>query len=410
MAQRILFRSRKQRYFSWASSLSILGLSLSIAVLITTLSVLDGFEQELFRQISISTPNISLSHRGQQPIYNWQALKQEISADHPAEILSISPVVNLYTLIRHQSLEAGLHLQGTTSKPTLVPLVRPASACKELDQPSKEPNIILGQGLASLIEAKQGDTVQVIWPAHTKHSFEKHPSDKITASLGHKKFKVAGIYQSGLGQVDNQTAFTSLANAQQFMNFGQGVHGLEIELSLPQKSKLITDHLIKKDSFNYQVQDWQTVHEGLYQAIKNERSLVWMIIFVVSAICGVNILTTLFILVTQCQKEIATLKSLGCNQFTLVSIFLKQAGIIGSIGAALGVLLAFCFGQFIEAASLFQLPEVYLVKQLPVAYEISTYLSVTLFAVLLAIISGIAPAYRASQMSACNGLITRRSG
>lgn len=401
IARRYLRSGRDHRFFSWISTLSIVGISIAVAALIVVLSVFDGFERELRQRFLMANAHILLFRHpgGIEDPSEWQRIVQR---DFGHDIQGTSPFVQQETMARYNStmhtvLVRGIVPQQRESVQTARPLVHPPEALddlqRELDEatPPSPPGIILGAGLLSIMNAKVGDDIELV-----------DPGEETDGTL--KAFRIKGIYDSGLKHYDNKLVIMSLRTAQAFFELQDRVTGLEIGLKNPMESGKIAATM--NDQYPLSVRDWQSFNQHLFDAMKEERVLIMIIVGLVGVVAAFNILTTLFIAVTLKQREISVLRALGARRGTILRIFLLQSGVSGALGAALGCLLAVAISWLLERYEFVNLPEIYLVARLPIAYVPSDYVGISVFALILSLLAGIYPAISAARVTPVAGLVT----
>jgi lipoprotein-releasing system permease protein len=250
------------------------------------------------------------------------------------------------------------------------------------------PSVIVGTGLLSLLDAKVGNTIELVEPE--------------TKDLGKmKKFKIVGVYDSGLKHYDNKLILMSLTTAQTFFGMGERVTGLEIGLFKPWDSPAVADQMSEKYSIS--IREWQSFNKPLFEAMEMERIVILLITALVAAVAGFNILTTIFVAVSQRQRDISILKAIGASNGTVLSLFVKQGVYVGVVGGAIGMLLAFGICNLLERYQFIDLPDLYLLARLPISYDWWVYASVGLVSLLIAVLAGLFPAWQASRVDPVEG-------
>jgi lipoprotein-releasing system permease protein len=404
IALRYLKTNRENRYFSWIATLSVVGIAIGIAAMIVVLSVIDGFEDELRNRFLAANAHI-LAYRfpaGLQDHPRWEAL---IKKDFEKEVKGVSPFVHSETMVRkdtmlHAMLVKGIDPERRKTVQNVGSVVRPDSALaelqKEIDQAGSaemkknSPGIIVGVGLLTLMQAKIGDTIELISPT-TDDPFGQF-----------KKFRVVGVYDSGLQHYDNQIGIMSVPAAQNLFHMEDVVTGIEIGLYEPNKSVEIANSMTSKYSLS--IKQWQSYNSNIFEAMENERIVIGLIVWLVALVAGFNILTTLFVSVNQKQRDISVLKALGASNGQILSLFLKQSMYIGLVGTLSGVIIAYTIGNLLEHYQFIKIPEVYLLANLPVAYDWRVYVGVSLAGLLICAVAGLYPAWAATRVTPTEGL------
>lgn len=402
LALRYLKSSRENRFFSWITALSISGIAIGVAALIVVLSVINGFEVELRRRFLQGNAHI-MAYRYPAGMVNPERWAKILEKDFPKEVRGISPFVHYETMVKKGSLMQGVLVRGIAPKlrenvQSLRPVVSPPEALDllqaEIDTPLKPdsgiaPAIILGSGLLSILELKLGDTIHLVSPSEGTET-ETRP------------FKVVGIYNSGLKWYDNRLIVMSIPAAQSFFRMGELVTGIEIGLNDSFDSVVVTDAM--KDRYNLTFREWQSFNKPLFDAMKKERVMIVIIVALVVFVAGFNILTTIFVSVSQKQKDISILKALGARNSQIVQLFIRQSIFIGGIGASLGIILALAISWALENYQFIDLPDPYLLKNLPVDYNPSVYFTISSLALLMCVLFCLYPALVAARVNPTEGL------
>ncbi len=397
---RYLLSNKKNIAFSWVAILSILGTTIGIATMILVLSVIDGYQTELrerFTAVSSHLVVYSYPHG----MDNGERWSKKLIDFTNGEITATSPFIHYETMAIKDGMMQALLIKGISPRErnkiqNFSSMVTPASATEELQkevdsfnasQPSTAtPSIILGRGVISVLNIKIGDTIQLVRPSDSKLV----------------KFRVVGSYSSGLQNFDNRYAFMSIHQAQSFFGMGSTITGLECSLAHPMDSIGLADKIEAK--FSLSVKDWQSYNSSLFEAIQSERAVIALIVLIVAIVAGFNILTTLFVSVTQKQKDISILKALGAKNSQIIKIFLNQGFYIGAIGSILGMALSFVAAKLLQTYKFIELPEPYFMEYLPISFDLSLYLTIAGIGILISILAGIYPSFVASRVIPIEGI------
>ncbi|MFW7380321.1 MAG: FtsX-like permease family protein [Oligoflexus sp.] len=403
ISMRYLKSSRENRFFSWITVLSLLGLAIGVAALIVVLSVINGFEHELRKSFLHANAHI-MAYRypaGMSQPERWSKIIQD---DFRREVRGISPFIHYETMAKSGSIMHGVLVRGIEPRlreavQSLDGLIQPTESLqalqKEIDDAKKGqplpgvPSVILGSGLMSILDLKVGDQFMLISPSYENYS-------------DMKPFRVAGVYNSGLKHYDNRLIAMSLTAAAQFFDMGDVVTGLEIGLHDADNSVAVAAQMEQK--YNLSFREWQSYNRPLFEAMERERAVIALIVAMVTVVAGFNILTTIFVSVSQKQKDISILKALGATNRQIVRIFVGQSIYIGIIGSAVGAGLAVLISFLLEKYQFIDLPDPYFLKNLPVHYSMDTYLTICLAAIAVCILASLYPAMIASRVNPTEGL------
>ena len=402
IARRYMQAGRNNRFFSWISLLTIAGVAIGVAAMIVVWSVINGFETELRRRFLEANAHI-MAYRFPNGMNNPAEWTKDINRDFKGVVSGISPFIHFETMARREALLHGVLVRGTDPKlrenvQSLTSITRPSSALAILQQEISDdaagkpapavPSVIIGSGLLSLLGGKLGETVDLVEP--TKESL---------AAM--KKFKIIGVYDSGLKHYDNKLVLMSLPAAQRFFYKNKRVTGLEIGLNKPWDSPVVAEQMSAKYSLS--IKEWQSFNRPLFEAMRMERVVILLITGLVAGVAGFNILTTVFVAVSQRQRDISILKALGATNRQILVLFIKQGVYVGIIGGAIGMILAVGLCSLLERYQFIDLPDLYLLARLPVAYEWWVYATVGAVSLAIAILAGLFPAFMASRVDPVEG-------
>lgn len=409
-ALKFLSSHREQRFLSWITSLSIAGIAIGVATMIVVLSVFNGFETELRNRFLAANAHV-LMYRYPSGMADYPKWEKNIRTFIGSEITGVSPFIHAETMGRKDSMIHGVLVRGIDPHKrqdvqNLQRIVRPAEALNILQNEIKSveagnalpelPSVIVGIRLLEIMNAKIGDSIELIAP---RSENSEDPFGEV------QKFKVVGIYDSGLSHYDVKLTILSIPAAQRLFAMGKLVTGMEMGLKNPDKSPQVAKRL--DEHYNLTVKEWQSYNHNIFAAMKTERVVIAFIVALVAFVASFNILTTLIVTVTQKQREISLLKALGSPNRQILFLFLKQGSFMGVLGGLFGILLALIFGYIIENYKIIDLPEVYLLAKLPVQYDWKVYSVVSLGGILIASIAGLYPAWTATNVSPTEGLADR---
>ena len=320
------------RYAGWRgnglgrfiSRLAMAGFVIGVAVLITVLSVMNGFERELRERILSVMPAITVTRA---PLHDWPALKAEIIVR--PEVRQAMPFVQSHALISQGNRTEGGLLYGVAlDQPDALqpyaPYIRPADA---LSSPVSEESLLLGAALAKRLGVTQGDRINIFVS-------EDHQQGVRTASL-----RVVGLIESGT-ELDEQLMVASLDTVSR-LKFGEAgfVDGLRLQITDVLAAPEMAFKLYYDLQGRYAVSDWTRTHGNLYEAISMSKRLVALVLIVLVLVAGFNVVSGLVMLVNEKRTDIAILKTMGLSPRRLMGIFTLQGSLLGSVGVLLGVIV-----------------------------------------------------------------------
>ena len=390
---------RRTRFISFITLTSVLGIALGVTALITVLSVMNGFEAELRDRILGMTSHATVTGWNGS-LQNWHAYDRELKSDER--------VVGWAPFVRGQiMLNAGRRVSGSLLRGVLPEHEHKVSeVSKNLIKGSMdslvsgEYNIILGNELANHLGVRVGDKVTVITP-----QVNSTPAG-ILPRL--RRFTVSGIFKVGMYEYDRNLALVHLADAAKLYRLGNAVSGLRLKLDDLFDAPRVTADLAKVLAGGIRVNDWTRVHSNFFRAIKTEKRVMFIILLLIVAVAAFNIVSTLVMVVTDKQGDIAILRTQGLAPISVMGIFIVLGAIIGVIGPILGVAggvaLALNVEEIVPAIERFfgvqfLAPDVYYISELPSKLVWTDVYQIAGMALLLALIATLYPAWQASRIN-----------
>jgi len=393
---RYLRAKRRNHFISFISLTSMLGIALGVTTLITVISVMNGFEKELRSRILGA-----IAHATIQPIShalsNWRPLIQD--AEKHAEVLGAAPYI-----------EEGVWLQGNASSGAFIRGIDPAFESRVSEVGDKmlsgsisdlvpgSYGIILGIGLASRLQVGPGDRVTVIAP--------RLKATPVGASPLMRRFTVIGVFEFGEFENDSSLALIHIEDAARLLRLPEGsVGGIRLKLRDMDQSWRVAREISNEVSGDFIVRDWTQERGNLFQAVRTEKTVMWVILSLIVAVAAFNIISMLVMVVTDKQADIAILKTMGAQAGTVMRVFIIQGSLIGLIGTVMGVaggiLLAMNIGSvvpFLERIFGFSLfPEdIYYITELPSELRGRDVTQFALMSLGMSVLSTLYPAWRAS--------------
>jgi len=396
---RYLRAQRRNHFISFISLVSIIGMTLGVAVLILVLSVMNGADRELKHRILGTVPHVIL--KGADPFEDWQT-PMKTALDNK-RVIAAAPYYEVQAMLTRAGQVSPTMTYGID--PALegdVSIISRFTQNVSLDDLKPgEFGIILGSRLAQTLGAATGDKVTLIVP---------QASVTMAGVLPRlKRFKVIGTFEVG-AELDSHFAYIHIADAGVMMQTPGKVQGVRLKVDDLFEARQVAQTLVNKMP-NLLGYDWTFTHGTLFQAIKMEKTMMALLLFLIVAVAIFNILSTLVMLVTEKKSDIAILMTMGASPQQIRNIFLVQGSCIGGFGALLGGILGTIAALTIS--DLFKWIEQILHKDLFSAYFIDylpSYLVwqdvvwVTAISFILSIVATWYPASRAANIDPVEAL------
>jgi len=406
---RYLRSTHRRGFVSFVALMSVCGLMLGVATLIVVLSVMNGFERELRSRILAVTSHATIAGlNGTLP--DWQTVQDAVRRQ--PGVKAAVPYIESQAMLAHGSAMAGANVRGVLPQEerTATGLAQHIVSGRLEELTAGSYDIILGSALAHELHAAAGDSVVLIAPEGSAT-----PTGVVPRM---RRFRVVGIFSSGMYEFDRGLALTHLEDAARLFRAAGGVTGLRLAFSDPLRAPTLVRQVARRVSQQLGIQgfyvtDWTQDHANFFRSIEITKSMLFVILLMLVAVAAFNIVATLVMIVKEKQTDIAILRTLGAAPRNVLLTFAVQGVLIGLAGtlagAALGTLLAdnletlvaglerLLGTQFLDA-------RVYYMSDLPAYVELSDVLRVGAVALALCVLATIYPAWRAARTAPAQAL------
>ncbi|MGH7220641.1 MAG: FtsX-like permease family protein [Nitrospiraceae bacterium] len=254
---------------------------------------------------------------------------------------------------------------------------------------TEKPGIILGKELALRLGVYVGDTVNVVSPVGPISAIGMVP--KI------RTFALVALFESGMYEYDSSLAYIDLAEAQKFFSMGQTVTGIEIKVTDVFRAAETARSVEQSLGFAYGARDWMQMNRNLFSALKLEKTMMFLLLVLITIVASFNIVSTLTMIVTEKQKEIAILKAMGATRKIIRRIFMLNGLIIGLSGTAIGIPLGYAFLWLIQTFWTFD-PTVYYISRIPVHVQALDVFLVAGSAIVISFTATVYPSLQAAKL------------
>jgi lipoprotein-releasing system permease protein len=393
---RYIRAKRRNSFISFISLASMLGIALGVIALITTISVMNGFEQELRSRILGMVSHATVSGSGAS-LSDWPRAVEQARSD--PRVLGAAPYIERESLLNAGRTQGAL-LRGVL--PELEPQVSElAGKMKQGSLDDLRPGefgIVVGKELAMWLGVELGESVTVMVP--------EARSTPIGVLPQMRRFKVVGIFEAGMQEYDLQLAVIHLQDAQKLLRMGDGVSGVRLKLTDMFQAWNVARDLADRMGEFYRVRDWSRDHANFFRAIKMEKTVMFVILSLIVAVAAFNLVSSLVMLVTDKQADIAILRTLGLSPRSVMAVFMVQGTLIGVVGIVLGlvggVLLTLNLHLVVtglESMLGFELmpADVYYITGVPTDLRLDDVSTIAGIAFVLCMFATIYPAWRAAK-------------
>jgi lipoprotein-releasing system permease protein len=396
---RYLLAKRDNRFISFTSLVSMAGLTLGVLALVVVLSVFNGSQGVMRDRTLITVPHADIS--ATPAFTTWQAAVELLQQQ--AGIEAVAPYTRIEALISekgyHQVTEVRGILPTAETRTSPLPQSIVAGSVDEL-QPGRQ-GIVLGSGLANTLRVWTGDTINLVVP----HS--NAAGNRVDVDM--HRFTVVGIFDvqfnigSDLAYVHLQDSEAMLGDASLESALHLRLKTSDIDRADEQVTRALATLNRELPGPAYQGEDWSVSEATLFNALRLEKFMTWLMLMMIVAIGAFNIISTLVMVVAEKQADIAILRTMGAGQGTILAIFLVQGSTVGvlgiSLGAIAGSIIARHFTPIAAALENVLAPDsVYLISALPSRWQGSDVIVTCSVALLISFIATLYPAWKASRI------------
>ena len=387
------FRSKKKHGgISINTFISIAGVALGVTTLLTVLSVMSGFHEDLQGKILGANAHVIVqNYEGR--IKDYQSVREKIN--RIGGVAGSSPVVYGQVMLRFGSRVSGVVIRGIdpeVERDTTDLLNKlKAGSIKGLSDDGTTPGIIIGREMLRNLGLFVGDEIEMISPIG-----EMGPLGMIPKM---KKFKVAGYFEAGMFEYDSTLAFINIHTAQNFLGFLDEITAVEIRIDDPSRAPEIASKIEKILSLPYIARDWMQMNRNLFSALKLEKIVMFIILTLIILVASFNIVSNLIMIVIEKAREIAILKAMGATRRGVMSIFMIHGLIIGITGTVFGVFGGYILCELLKTYKFINLPaDVYYLSYLPVKISLFDFIIVPAAAILISFLATIYPSWQAAKL------------
>ncbi len=384
IALRYFLNSKRRKFFSLMSLISVLGVAIGVMTLIVVLGVMSGFDRDLKSKILGLNYNITIDKStgilAVDPVFE--------KIDSLDEISGYSPFVSGQVLLATYERFSGVHIRGIDlSKEAglnnIASYIRVNALGIEKDE------LLIGEELLKQMELHLGDEVTVLSPITN----ERHA------------FKIGGIFKSGYYDYDMNLVFTNIEDAQKLLFMNGLYSGIGINFSDIHKTSSFKEKFENILGPTYRVRTWMDLNRNFFAALQLEKITMFIILALIVLVAAFNIISTLNVFVTDKTKDIGILKSIGLSSKAIKKIFILEGVFIGSLGIISGLGLGLGLCMLLSKYQFIKLPQdIYYIQYLPVHLRFTDVSSIVLVAFLICLVSTLYPASRAAALEPVEAL------
>ncbi len=403
----------KRTFVSVITLISVLGVTLGVAVLIIVISVMTGFDRQLQDRIIGFTAHMHVTQRS-QAMTNYPAVAEQVRKN--SRVRGVAPFILAQVLMQSRS-----HGEQPLNA---APWVRAIDPEMEATVSGLQSNIIagsadlegrgviLGNVLADGLQLMVGDRVTILSPSDIERMKEALEKKEGSVRMP-DDYEVRGIFDAGYYEYNAAFALTSLETGQELYNLGDEVHGLQVKLENPELAGVVRGELYEQLGPEYHITIWTEENSALLDAVAVEKSVMFYILFFIMIVAALCILSALITFVVQKTREIGMLKAIGATNWQISGIFLAQSAFVGLMGVIAGYGLGILavtyrneFLHFMRKVTGWELfpASIYGFAELPALVVAQDVAIICISAFIICVLGGVIPAWQAGRLKPVEAL------
>ena len=395
---------RRNHFISFISLISMVGIALGMTVLITVLSVMNGFQREIRTRILGVASHVQLSGAGGK-LADWKRVAAD-AAKHP-QVTATAPFISAQGLLTNGPAVRGAFVRGILpeQEEKVADIGRHMRSGRLDSLRPGEFGVVLGAELARALGVTTGERVVMIAPQG-----QVTPAGVLPRL---KQFTVVGVFAVDHFEFDSGLALMHLEDAQILFRLGDAVSGVRLKLKDLFLSRQVGGELARSLGPNIYASDWTLQHANLLRAVQIEKRMMFFVVFLIIAVAAFNIVSSLVMVVTDKQADIAILRTLGAAPASITKIFMIQGTLIGAFGTLLGLAGGVALAlnvevvvPFIETVFGFKFfsKDVYLISDVPSELQMPDVVLTTVFSFVISLLATIYPSWRAAKINPAEAL------
>jgi lipoprotein-releasing system permease protein len=387
------------RFFTTVSTwMTIVGVTLGVAVVCIVMSAHNGFESEIRTRLLGTTSHVSVFAHSGFLIENYDEIVDRI--EEVDGVVAASPFIFYKAAISSETAGDGIVIRGVDlAREERTANIEGAITAGDYSFESivtedndTIPGILLGSELASRLHVFLGESV-VLYSLRGE-DLKKHTRPRVA------QYHVSGIFETGMYEFDGQLAYISLQSAQDLFRTGDAVTAIHMKLEDVFAADTLAPVVDKALDYGFEVVPWNVLHRNLFSWIEFERMILFLGFVLIILVAAFSIIATLVMLTMEKRAEIGILKTMGTTPGSITAIFVYNGVGIGVIGVFAGWCLAYLVGSLQNTFHFFALPaDIYFISYLPVDMHLIDFLATGVVTLLICLLVALYPAFQAARLS-----------
>jgi lipoprotein-releasing system permease protein len=407
IAVRYLRAKRKNGGVALISAISFVGIMLAVAVLICTMSIMNGFRADLLSRMLGFNPHIYISGQVLNDPERQPMLRRVRAVPG---VVQAAPVVEAQVLVQGRGQTSGAIVRGITPEdlratPIIAGNIKRGSLQGFGDGDFGGDLIIVGQRLAETMGVEPGDSLTLTSPSSAATAFGSAPTAKT--------YTVGGVFSVGMSQFDEAYIYMPLNQAQLFFGREGAVDEVQVKLTDPDRIEALRPLVLKAAGPDAIISDWRDRGQAFFNALEVERTAMRIILLMIVTIAALNIISGLIMLVKNKGRDIAILRTVGASRGAILRIFFMAGAMIGGLGTLAGIVISVLFCTYIQqiqhvvewasGRNLFD-ASIYFLSHIPAKLDWGEVALVTFWSLFASFLATLIPALQASRVDPVEAL------
>jgi len=389
IVKKFIGSKKNSKFLSFISLISILGIALGVAVVIISLTILDGFDVVVKEKIFNFRSHIYINSYGDKNIRKSNEIEAEIKELTGHYLESLSPFVAKLGIIRSSKGSDGITINGIPISHSKGIKEYIISGNFDIQEPG---SIVLGKKLAEKLFVRIGDRI-------TLFSLKKDEIPSQANPPAIEQFIIKGIYSSGMAEYDDRNVYININSAQEFFEMPEEVSGYNLRLNDISKIDSLSNKIQNSLRYPYFARSIYEIHSNIFTWLDLQKKPIPIILGLIVLVAVFNIVGALLMFILEKTQEIGILKTLGMKKNAIVRIFMYNGIYIAAVGIIIGNLTALVLSLLQQKYNIITLPDtVYFLSSVPISINIFNYLLVSLLAFVLSFIASTLPSYIAARI------------
>lgn len=403
IAFRYLTARRKGVFVFFTTLISIAGVALGVAALIVTLSVMNGFKEDIQEKILGTQSHLVVLSSAQKALEESHEITKNILLTEG--VIHVAPFILSQGIIRHGKKSTGCVVKGIKpdeeKKITSIGKyivkgslddVKDEGEIPVAQDSTRFPGIIVGKELARNIGVTVDSQVVIISPESLTTPFGNFPRSKI--------YRIAGIFHSGMYEFDANLVYMHLTSAQELFNLESLINGYGVRIVDLYDAERIAGDIRERLGVAYWIRSWIEMNRNLFSALKLEKTVMFIVLTLIVLVAAFNIISNLFLLTMEKSRDIGILRAIGSKTKSILNIFIIEGLSSGILGIVFGGCLGIGISVLLDRYRFIHLPaDVYYIDTLPVKLFWGDILLVCSAALLISLLATVIPAIKASRIN-----------